>query len=183
MSIMSIPKAIDRFDAVCHTLAAYDDASPTRQMVLEVQALVSLYSLDIPEGQTLTDLITVAAETGHMYLIKTGMLWLDSATQQQVKWKVAKASLVYGHLSIAKWLHASFHLSAADVRSDNNSALRCACVKGHLAVVQYLHTAFQLTSEDVRAGDNYALRCAYKRGHSIVVQYLRTTFQLTIENV
>jgi hypothetical protein len=69
---MLISDAIDRFDAVYCCLAA-DDAA-THVIVPEVQALVALYSLDMPKGQTLENLLIVAAEVGHTHLIKTGML-------------------------------------------------------------------------------------------------------------
>jgi hypothetical protein len=168
------------FDAVCHLLAT-DDAG-TRNMVPEVQALVALYSLDISTHQTIESLLITVAELGHVRMIKTGMLALDSAMQQQVKWEVAKTSLIHGHLSIAQWLHASFHLSAADVRSNNTIVLRQACINGHLAVLQHLHTEFQLTREDARTYNNDALIWACAYGHYNVVHYLHTAFQLTSED-
>jgi hypothetical protein len=177
---MSMSEAIVRFDAVCCILAAED--ATTRQMVPEVQALVALYAIDMLEKQTFKDLLKGASAIGHTHLVKTGMLSLEPAMQQQVKWTVTKESLRHGHLSLAQWLHASFHLSAADVRSHNNSLLRDACYNGHLAVLQYLHTAFQLTSEDARSHHNYALRWACYHGHLEVVQYLRTAFHLTSED-
>jgi ankyrin repeat protein len=178
---MSRPDALDRFDAVCHHLSV--DDTDTRDMVPEVQALAALYSLDMTKDQNLESLLVAAAESGHTHLVKTGMLSLDFARQQQIKWAVAQASLRYGHLSLAKWLHASFHLSAADVRSNNNSILRGVCFYGHLAVVQYLHITFQLTRDDARANDNYALRWACSNGHVTVLEYLHVAFQLMREDV
>jgi hypothetical protein len=178
--LMSISKAMERFDAVCCILAAED--ATTRQMVPEVQALVALYAIDMSEAQTFEDLLSDAAAIGHTRLVKTGMLSLDPAMQQQVKWAAAETSLCHGHLSLAQWLHASFHLSAADVRSNNNRAVQSVCENGHLGVLQYMHTAFQLTREDARSHNNYALRWACYHGNLAVVQYLHTAFELTRED-
>jgi hypothetical protein len=179
-SIMSTRDAVERFDSVCDMLAT--DNVATRQMVPEVLALVALYSLDIAVKHTIESLLATAGTIGHTRLVKTGMLSLDPIMQQQVKWAVAKASLRHEHLSLAQWLHDSFHLSAADVRSNENSVLQLACFRGCLGVVQYLHTTFQLTIEDARANNNNALRWACNNGNLAVVQYLHTGFQLTSED-
>jgi hypothetical protein len=179
-SIMSLLDVVERFNIVCRALSVNNTI--TQHMVPEVQALAALYSLDMPRHQTLLSLTIKAAENWHTHLVKTIMLSFDCAMQQQVKWTVAKASLRGDHLSIAKWLHASFHLSAVDVRSNNNSALRKACSNGYLGVLQYLHITFHLTSDDARASNNHALTSSCYYGYLDVVRYLHTSFQLTSDD-
>jgi hypothetical protein len=179
---MSFLDAVERFDAVVELLSAAqnddDDATVIMCMVPEVQALIALFSLEPPEDWTLMKV----AEIGHARLIKTSMLSLEPAQQQQVVWLVARQSLVYGHLAISQWLHTAFQLTSDDVRANTNCALRLTCSEDHLDVVKYLHAEFQLTSDDARTNDNLVLREVCRRGHLGILQYLRTGFQLTSDD-
>ena len=85
----------------------------------------------------------------------------------------------YGRLEMCQWLHATYDLTSADARADDNCALRYAAEYGHLSVCRWLHATFHLTAADARTSDNYALRWAAARGHLAVCQWLHTTYGLT----
>jgi len=87
-----------------------------------------------------------------------------------------------GHLEMVKYLVEKFELTAGDVRSRDNHALRCAAANGHIEMVQYLVEKFELTAEDARANDNVVLRWAASNGHLEMVQYLVEQFKLTAED-
>ena len=56
----------------------------------------------------------------------------------------------------------------ADIRANNDYALRWAAENGHLEVVKWLHQ----NGANIRADNYYALRWAAERGHLEVVKYL-----------
>ena len=58
--------------------------------------------------------------------------------------------------------------NSADVKTNNNSAVRLASEYGHLDVVKYLVE----NGADIKANNNYAVRIASKNGHLDVVKYL-----------
>ena len=87
-----------------------------------------------------------------------------------------------GHLGVCKWLKEAFNLTAKDIRSLSNYALRAACEKGNLEVCKWLVSTFNLTAEDVRSWDNNALRWTCKEGHLEVCKWLVSTFNLTAED-
>lgn len=74
-------------------------------------------------------------------------------------------------------------LTAADIRTADNYALRFACFNGHLKVAQWLVKRFGLTAEDARTNDNYALRLACFNGHLGVVQWLEDRFGITKDEI
>ena len=81
-----------------------------------------------------------------------------------------------GHLDVAKWLYATFNLTAEDARSEDNYALRYSCIWGHLDVAKWLHTTFNLTAEDARSDNNSALRYSCSNGHLDVAKWASCHF-------
>ena len=88
-----------------------------------------------------------------------------------------------GRLEICKWLVRTFNLTAEDVRSDDNSALRWACKKGHLEVFLWLVSTFNLSITDARSRNNFALRMACREGYLKVCKWLVGIFEFTAEDV
>ena len=72
----------------------------------------------------------------------------------------------FGHLEIVKYL---VEKCGADVRSNNDYAVRRASMYGHLEVVKYL---IEDGGANARAEDDCAARCASQHGHLKVVKYL-----------
>jgi hypothetical protein len=174
---MDIP---EHFDAVCRILSEPDVA--TMYMIPEIHSLVALFSMDIHTSSDIKELLSRAASHGHERLVKCGMLSCDSITQERCKWPIARMSFANNHLALARWIHTSFHLSAEDVRTNDNSALKLACFMGHFDVLKYLHTEFHLTAEDARYKYNFALSVASQYGHYDVVKYLHLGFHLTAKD-
>ena len=56
----------------------------------------------------------------------------------------------------------------ADIKYNDDYAIRCASANGHLEVVKYLVSL----GANIRADDDYAVRLASSRGHLEVVTYL-----------
>ena len=80
------------------------------------------------------------------------------------KTQIMKAAACEGSLEWVRWLHEH----GADIRTQNDAALRLAAGNGHLEVVKYLHEH----GADIRAWNNEALRWAAENGHLEVVKYL-----------
>lgn len=131
-------------------------------------------------------LLKHSAEDGGMdaLLQYPAELWHRLLNQQRQKiLNCLHTACENGHLETARWLHATFHLTAADVRSWHNYALRAACGNGHLSVAQWLYETFHLTSIDARSFDNDTLQVSCMRGHLTVVQWLYHTYHLTAGDV
>ena len=71
-----------------------------------------------------------------------------------------------GHLEVIKYLVEKY---GADVRADNDYAVRFASQNGHLEVVKYL---VEKCKADVRARNHWAVRRTLLNGHLEVVKYL-----------
>jgi ankyrin repeat protein len=63
--------------------------------------------------------------------------------------------------------------AGANVRADNDYALRWAAEKGHLETVKYLVSV----GANVRARDDWALRYAAEKGHTEVLDYLNSEIE------
>ena len=81
------------------------------------------------------------------------------------KTQIMKAAACEGSLEWVRWLHEH----GADIRTQNDAALRLAAGNGHLEVVKYLHEQ----GANIWVQDDEALRYAAARGHLEVVKYLR----------
>lgn len=71
-----------------------------------------------------------------------------------------------GHLELVKYL---VEKCGANVRSGDDSAVRCASYTGHLEIVKYL---VEKCGADVRSGGDSAVRWASVYGHLELVKYL-----------
>ena len=73
-------------------------------------------------------------------------------------------------------------VTAEDVRTDDNFALRSSVRLGYIEIIKYLHTDYGLTAEDARVDDNFALKHSAENGHIEVVEYLHIGYGLTAED-
>ena len=85
-----------------------------------------------------------------------------------------------GHAQVALWLVATFGVTAFNIRSDGNCALRFVCHNGHLELAMWLTSTFDISAEEIRADG--VLRAAYTGGHLDVVRWLITTFSLGVDD-
>ena len=72
----------------------------------------------------------------------------------------------FGHLGVVKYL---VEKCGADVRADNDLAIRWVSENGHLEMVKYL---VEKCGANARANDDYAVRWASVNGHFEVIKYL-----------
>ena len=110
---------------------------------------------------------------------KFSALLAQEATLAPEAKRLFHEAILWGRLEMCQWLHATFGLTSADVRAQDNWALRSAAQYGYLGVCSWLHATFALTPADARAWDNWALRGAAENGHLAVCRWLHATYSLT----
>ena len=91
-----------------------------------------------------------------------------------------------GHLEVAKWLHASFKLTADDVKSDDFSAFVGSCSSGHLDAAMWVADTFAVTEGEARAHGSEALRNALYRSFDIILRFvygLSYSYHMSGENL
>jgi ankyrin repeat protein len=103
-----------------------------------------------------------------------------SATEKQ---HILETALEFHSDEVSIFLFERFELTAKDVRTYNNYALREAATNGRLLIMQYLVQKFELTADDVRANRNSTLCMAAANGHLPTVEYLVERFKLTVVDV
>jgi hypothetical protein len=125
------------------------------------------------------------AERGALKLLQkfhphtqTGFRYYDSTEIREV----FIACCALGHLEVARWLHAVFHLTREDaLYSDRgNSALVASCANGQMHMLRWLHATFTLPLDDTLYGGKDALKASCKNGHLEVSRWLNDTFNLDI---
>ena len=84
----------------------------------------------------------------------------------------------YGNIEVVNWLcDVRFGLDIADIRADDNFALRYAALEGRTEVIKFLLDRFPFTRSDINTDHYFAVRVACQKGFidaaRILVQHFR----------
>lgn len=107
-------------------------------------------------------------------------IWIDRDIMN--KENAVKLSILLGDLELLKENIRRFGLTAEDIRSNNNFALRQAARNGHVNILRFLKDEFGLTAEDARDDNNDAIELASQNGHVDVLRFLKEEFGLTVKD-